>query len=126
MSNEEATNVNVAETNEEKPAHLYDADDDGIPDEMMFDGSTHGFAIFFAEKRDISRLIIAYFVFAMQMVLYIVCMNQVIGDLSGNEFTIPVSVRFGKKCTDEDNLGTLSIYLLQSGIVGWTLFKKKQ
>ena len=89
----------------EKRPDLYDADGDGVADEQMFEGSTPSFAVYFERKRNIDGVIIAYFVFFMQMVLYLVCAAQVMGDLSGSEFVIPVNVRYGKKCTDPVNLG---------------------
>ena len=89
----------------EKRVDLYDADGDGIVDDEMFEGSTHSFAIYFGSKNNISGLIIAYFVFIMQMILYLVCASQVMSDLSGDQFVIPVSVRFGKKCSEPKNLG---------------------
>ena len=89
----------------EKRADLYDADGDGVADDEMFEGSTHSFAVYFERKRNVDGVIIAYFVFFMQMVLYLVCAAQVMGDLSGSEFVIPVMVRYGQKCTDSTNLG---------------------
>mmetsp|Transcript_53847 Transcript_53847/g.86150 ORF Transcript_53847/g.86150 Transcript_53847/m.86150 type:complete len:362 (-) Transcript_53847:266-1351(-) len=80
-------------------AHAH-ADCDGIGDDELFEGSTHHFAIYFAEKRNVSGLIIAYFVFILQMSLYSICAHQVMGDLSGDQFMIPVQVRYGKDCKE--------------------------
>ena len=93
-------------------ADLYDADGDGICDDEVFEGSTHSFAIYYETKQNVSGVIIAYFVLAMQTILYLVCAAQVMGDLSGSEFVIPVMVRYGKKCSDPSNLGILSTTLL--------------
>jgi len=85
-----------------KRPDLYDADGDGIADEEMFEGSTHSFIIYYGMKKNVSGLIVSIFVLAMQMVLYVVCAAQVMGDLSGDEFTVPVQVRFGESCTTPD------------------------
>ena len=89
----------------DKREDLYDADNDGIVDDEMFKTSTHSFAVYFGRRRDIDGLIIAYFVFIMQMSLYTVCGYQVLMDLKGDEFTVPVTVRFGKTCSQPNNLG---------------------
>ena len=103
----EGDNNEEKDTEPEKRLDLYDADGDGVADDEMFEGSTHGFAVHFERKRNIDGIIIAYFVFLMQFVLYLVCAAQVMGDLSGSEFVIPVNVRYGKKCTEPANLGTI-------------------
>jgi hypothetical protein len=80
------------------------ADCDGIADDELFEGSTHHFAIYFADKRNVSGLIVSYFVFILQMSLYSICAHQVMGDLSGDQFMIPVQVRYGKDCKKPESL----------------------
>lgn len=77
---------------------LYDNDGDGEHDEELFEGSTHNFAIYYGQKKDINGCIVAAFIMVLQIVIYIVCMSQVVGDLTGDDFTIPVNVRYGKEC----------------------------
>ena len=78
--------------------------DDGNKEEeeKLFDGSTHSFAIYYHQTKDMNQCIIAMFIIIIQMVLYGITAEDVIDNLNDSNFTVPVTVRFGQQCNSED------------------------
>eukprot|EP01084_Bolivina_argentea_P032929 60937_1 len=79
--------------------------DGGDEDEdEIFEGSTHNFAVYYGQDADhnLNKCIVAVFVIIVQWVLYMVCAADVLENYAGDEFKIPVMVRYGKPCMDTD------------------------
>ena len=88
------------ETAENDDGELYDEETFLMPDDELFDGSTHSFAINYGKTKNFDGCLIGYFVIIVQFVLYGVVASDVFDGLSGGDFAIPVQVQFGKSCTE--------------------------
>ena len=105
-TNEEAQNVVISETNtlNNKNEKKMDENNEDGAITKFFKNSSHQYAI----GNHGLIAIIGWIVILLQMGLYIVCLVIASGDTNvvGSEWRIPVRVRFGKRCTDADNLGS--------------------
>ena len=79
-------------------------DDECMKDTKFFNGSSHQLALYYHENPNKNGCLIAIIVIIIQFVLLCICTVLLTDDISGDEFTIPVKVRFGQSCNGSDYL----------------------